>query len=307
MIPIGPDLLIRADGDSMAGMSDAIIRYTALTIGLFATSLVMVLAAGSLVSDRGLPGPTVTASLTPVQGTIAVGLCLLVSLAVAIVVGRVVNAAVGAFVLGAGIAVLSMRCGTHLDQLFSGGPSGLIVLETLIWGLVVLVMIAVLFRFTGPLPEQPGKRAEDAFRPSAVFSGPALKSCIAGIGMLFAIWILGVNDLKGQMIAACLIGGVLAGVGGRLLAPWEQPILIFAAPVIFGAMGQAYALGTNDDPTGAWLSGTQSPLGMPMPMDIAAGSLMGVAIGLAWARGRAVENGSGDPASRRASEPVSRP
>ena len=291
----------------MANMSDAIIRYTALTIGLFATSLVMVLATGSLISERGLPGPTIMGSLTPVQGTVAVGLCLLVSLAVAIVVGRVVNAAVGAFVLGAGIAVLSMQCGTHLDQLFSGGRSVLIVFETLIWAVVVLLMVAVLFRFTGPLPEQPGKRAEDAFRPSAVFSGAALKSCIAGVGMLLAIWILGVNDLKGQMIAACLIGGVLAGVGGRLLSPWEQPILIFAAPVIFAAMGQAYALGTNDDSLSAWLAGNQSPLGMPMPMDVAAGSLMGVAIGLAWARGGSTESVSDASAPRRReSEPASK-
>ena len=265
-------------------MTDAIIRYTTLTFGVFASALVMVLATGSLVSSRGVAGPTVLSSLTPVQGGIALVVCLLIALGVAIVVGRILNAAVGAFVLGTGIAVLSMQCGTHLDQMFDGSRSVLIAAETLVWAFLVLIMIAVLFRFTGPLPEQPEKSAADALRPAAVFSPAALRSCLAGVGMLLAIWVLGVNDLKGQMIAACLIGGIIAGVGGRMLAPAEQPILIFAAPVVFGAIGQAYAIGGGTDTIAGWLRGTQSALGLPTPMDIAAGSLMGVAIGLSWAR-----------------------
>ncbi len=265
-------------------MTDAIIRYTTLTLGVFASALIMVLATGSLVSVRGVAGPTVLESFTPVQGGVALAVCLLIALGIAIVVGRVLNAAVGAFVLGAGIAVLSMQCGTHLDQMFDGTRSVLIAMETLIWAFVVLIMIAVLFRFTGPLPEQPDKSAADAFRPTAVFNRVALRSCLAGVGMLIAIWVLGVNDLKGQMIAACLVGGIIAGVGGRMLAPAEQPILIFAAPVVFGAIGQAYAIGGGTDTIAGWLRGTQSALGLPTPMDIAAGSLMGVAIGLSWAR-----------------------
>lgn len=266
-------------------MPDAIIRYTTLTLGLFATALVMVLATGSLVSVRGVAGPTVLASLTPVQGVLAVLVCLLVSLGVAIVVGRILNAVVAAFVLGAGIAVLSMQCGTHLDQLFDGDRSVLIALETMIWAVAVLLMVAVLFRCTGPLPEQPAKRAADAFRPAAVFSPTALKSCLAGASMLVAIALFGVNDLKGQMIGACVVGGIVSGAVGRMLAPEEQPILIFAAPVVFGAIGQAYAIGGGADTVSDWLSGTQSALGLPTPMDIAAGAMMGVAVGLAWSRG----------------------
>lgn len=271
-------------------MIDATIRYAALVLGLFTIGPLMVLASGSLVSIRGVPGPTVLSSITPIQAIVALSLCLALSLGIAIVVGRLVNAAVGAFVLGAGVAALSMQCGTHLDLLFSGGKSFAVVFETLVWAVVVLVLVAVLFRFSGPLPEQPSKPASDAWRPSSVFSKVALRSGLGGAGMLLAIWLLGVNDLKGQMIAACLVGGIVSGMVGRTLAPNEQPILIFAVPVVFGALGQAYALGGGEDTLGGWLTGDQSPLGLAMPMDLAAGSLMGVSIGLAWSRGRVAEH-----------------
>ncbi|MEE2896030.1 MAG: hypothetical protein VX726_09865, partial [Planctomycetota bacterium] len=104
--------------------------------------------------------------------------------------------------------------------------------------------------------------------------------------MLGAVWLLLINDLKGQAIGAVVVGGILAGMGARLLSPLAQPILIFATPVLAGALGYAIAAAMQSgSPDEMFVLNTLPRFGRPMPLDYVGGSLVGVAIGLGWSRG----------------------
>ena len=171
-------------------MIDATKRYIALFGGMGACMVVMALAVGGLQSLQGVPGPTVGLAASPMSAAIGILLSLVVALAIALAVGRVVNAAVGAFVLGTGIAVLSMQCGTHANAVFVDAGPVAMAIETLVWGVLVLLMAMVLMRFTGPLPDQPWNDPKAAFDPRAVFSAEAVRSSTTGFVMLAGVWLL---------------------------------------------------------------------------------------------------------------------
>ncbi len=268
------------------GWVESFQRYVALFGGMIITSLVMALAAGWMISLRGVSGPTVSVVIEPIPAVLALAACLLVSLSVAIVVGRLVNPAVATFVLGWGLAVLAMRSGTHLDLLFAGATGPVVAVETILWGVVILGLAAVIFRFTGPLPDQPSASPAEVFDPRAIFGALSLRSGLAGGLALVAIFFVATNDTKGQAIFAATLGGVLAGLAGRMLAPRLQPVLIFAAPCVFIAIGQLWAFrGDEAGQISAWIMGQGSAFGIPTPLDAAAGGLMGVSAGIGWSRG----------------------
>ena len=83
-----------------------------------------------------------------------------------------------------------------------------------------------------------------------------------------------------------------------MLSPTAQPILIFAAPVLAGAVGYAIAASMQTASLDEmFVLNTLPRFGRPMPLDYAGGSLAGVAIGLGWARGM-VENKRRDESPR---------
>jgi hypothetical protein len=260
-------------------------RYATLFGGMIAAGLVMSLAVGPMQGLRGVAGPTIALAATPVLAALVLLGTLVVSLGIAVLVGKAINAVVGLFVLGSGLAMLTMQCGTIADVVFLGAGQVGLAVETAIWAVVVLLCAAVVFRLAGPLPDVPVQNIDEAFNPAEVFSIQALKSALAGLLILPVVWLLLINDLKGQAIAAVTIGGIVAGMGGRLLSPRVQPILIFAAPIFVGALGHAISVTMmTGTPEEMFVANALPRIGRPMPLDYAAGALMGVAIGLGWSR-----------------------
>ena len=260
-------------------------RYLSLVGGMIAAGLIMSLAVGPMLGDRGVPGPTVALAARPAVAIPILLGTLVATLFIATLVGKAINAVVGLFVLGVGMAVLTMQCGTIADVVFMGSGQVGLAVETAVWAGVVLILAAVVFFFSGPLPDVPVENLNDALKPSAIFSPAALKSVCAGLLVLPVVWLLMINDLKGQAVAATTVGSILVGMGGRLLSPRTQPILLFAAPVLAGALGHAIAVAMmNGTPEEMFVANTLPRIGRPMPLDYVAGALMGVAIGLGWSR-----------------------
>ena len=72
---------------------------------------------------------------------------------------------------------------------------------------------------------------------------------------------------------------------GRLVRPHVQPILLFASPLVFGAVAHLAGAALLREPLdGAFVAGTLWPTNLPQPVHSMAGSLMGVSVGLGWAR-----------------------
>ena len=271
------------DGEGFLGSAQ---RYTALILGMILCGILMSVALGSMASWRGVAGPMVLQAIDPIWAALVVLGCLSACLVIAIGVAKIVNPAVGTFVLGSGLGCLALGSGGYLDILF-GGTSGMSVgLETLAWGVVVLLMTAIIYRLTGPLPDQPDADPSEVFSPQVVLSSPAVRSAGAGILAVVAVILFASNDLKGQSLAAAVIAGVGTGYLGRFLGPRVQPVLLYAAPCVFLAIGQVVVFGSDTNQViSSWIQGGGPRLGIPTPIDVAAGTLMGVSMGIGMSRG----------------------
>lgn len=279
-------------------MVHAIQRNVALLVGMVFCGFICAEAVQFLTSPRGAAGPLVLASQSPIMALVVVVGCLLISAVVAGVVGRYSNAAVGLFVLGIGLYVLDGRLSTMAESAFSvtgvgigaGDPhvSGRSVLllggiETLLLALAALAAVLMIFKIAGPLADvEPNEAGE---RPHWLTSADALRAAACGIIILPVLWLIAQSPMKGQMIAAAFLGSMLAGMIGRLVSPHVQPKLLFVAPMIFGGLAQMVAAMVFKPPLDvAYVTQSLWKFSLVMPLDLAAGSLAGVAVGYGWAR-----------------------
>ena len=265
------------------------MRNISIFVGIVLCGGVCVMAAGYLTSPRGAAGPTVLQAHSPFVAALAVVVCVGIATLIAGIVGRMSNAAVGMFVLGAGLFVLASRLSTIVELAFANAAVSsrammlLLALEALLWAGLCLVATLTVFRISGPLhdvaPEPSGRI------PHPIWSSAALKSAAAGVLVLPAVWLIAQSPMKGQMIGATLIGSMAAGLAGRLLVPNVQPVLLFVSPIVFGAIGYLIAaVMLRMPPDAAYIARELPKLAKPMPIDYAAGALWGVSWGLGWAR-----------------------
>lgn len=263
-------------------MTQAISRYLTLLGGMLLTGAICNLAAGFMRSPRGTLGPTVLQAANPISAIIAVVLCIAASAVVAIVVGRMINTAVGLFVLGTGIWVLAARCETIEALAFAEGSLRLAGIETLLWGVLILAASLFVFKGSGALADV---HERDDESPVGPLSRRGLLLASAGALILPAMWLIAQSPMKGQVTMAACIGGLVAGLAGRMASPHTQPVLLFATPVFFAGIGQIVASFMIKQPLDiAFVTNAIPRFALPMPVDIAAGSVVGVAMGLGWAK-----------------------
>jgi hypothetical protein len=159
------------------------------------------------------------------------------------------------------------------------GPPSLLAVETFGWAVLVLAATMIVFRLGRPMGDV--RTDEHGRHPHPILSLDALKAAGAGLLMLPVVWLVAQSPMKGQVIGAALLGGAAVGAAGRAISPHVQPILLFASPIVFGAVGQVIAAALLKSPLEeAFVADTIPALLLPMPADYAAGSIMGVAIGL---------------------------
>jgi hypothetical protein len=255
-----------------------------LALGILLCAVAFSFAVAPSMSLRGVPGPTFRMAEAPVPAIVATVGAFLASLVVACVVGRLINAVVGMFTLGCGVGFLALRSGAIEDLAFGGGSLSASAIESFVWAIAVLVSSLVVFRVSGPLPD-----AVVIDEPS--IDGPVgskgLLAQVAGALIIPALLFVAASTTKGQAVGAAVVGGMLAGLAGRLLAPKTPPILLYWTPVLFGAIGQLVAATVLSKglPIDEQLIGrTLSRLAFPMPVDLAAGALVGVSLGIGWAK-----------------------
>ncbi|MFO0874578.1 MAG: hypothetical protein U0575_11495 [Phycisphaerales bacterium] len=148
-------------------MNDAIRRYGGLFGGVVVAGLVGGKAAGWMIGDRAVAGPLL---LLGDARTAAAAIATTVALTiVAIVVARMVNSAVGIFVMGCGLGALAMRCGTVRDLVFGAVPTTRMALETLCWAALIGIAVAAIFALGGHLTDvAPARRRVAACAPASV-------------------------------------------------------------------------------------------------------------------------------------------
>ena len=279
-------------------MLKSALQNSILVVGLLLGAVLLGLSVGSLASIRGVPGPTIVQSASPLFAAATVLVLLIPVTVIAIVVGRMLNAVVGLFVLGAALATLSMQCGTIEDLAFGGGSLVATAIESVGWAVLVGVLAVVVLVGSGPLPDVPRRR--DSWAAEFLDSSHAIFLAV-GLVALPVAWLVVATPLKGQAIGGTILASAAVGFVGRLVAPRLQPALLFAMPVLAGAVGTLVANFTlSGDLADAFVSGSLSRLAYPMPLNWASGALCGVAIGLGWARGFVKVEAPSDAPLRRA-------
>lgn len=274
-------------------MRESLRRHGGLFGGLIVAALIGGVAAKwlpGMMGPRGVPGPLLMLGI----GAFSVLLVVAALTVVAIVVARLLNTAVGFFVLGAGLCVLGMQCGAAADIAFGGRAATAGGVETIVWALLVAGASGAIFTWGGPLPdvESEGTLWNSSFSPRA------LVGAVAAVAAVPALWIVLRNDLKGQAIAAAIVGGMAAGLFGRLWSPRTQPLLLFPATVLALGIAQLVVAQLLDGPLDvAFVKGTASRLLFVPPIDLAGGAVVGVAMGLGWAKSFMKEQ-TGEPAGQ---------
>lgn len=258
-------------------------RYGVVFGGGVAAALICSAAVPFLVASTGTIGPTALQSESPVMALAATIILFALAAGLSGLVGRYVNAAVGMFVLGAGLWALRLKSATAVDLAFAEGSLALVSLETAMWGLFVLGGAAIVFRIAGGLTDiQPADQAE----ATPWWKRHGLPGAACGVLVLPGVWLFARSPLQGQTLMAVVMGAMAAGLVGRLVSPHAQPVLLFATPCFFGAAGTLAVSMTTPGPLAdAYVNGMLPALSLPMPIDYAAGSLMGVSMGLGWAKG----------------------
>ncbi len=258
-------------------------RYLIVGAGMLLAGAVCSLAIPFTVAPRGTIGPTLLQAQSVVSAVTATVLCFAAATGIAGIVGRYVNAVVGLFVLGAGLSVLRLRSGTIQDLAFAEGGLGLLALETALWGILVLAATLVVFKMAGPLTDIVA--TDDGVDPPPLWSRLGLRGVGAGLLVLPVAWLIARSQLRSQTLMAIVVGAMVVGLVGRLLAPHAQPRLLFASPCFFGVLGHLLGMMmVSGALSEAFVTESISLLSFPMPIDYAAGSLMGVALGVGWAK-----------------------
>ena len=234
-------------------------------------------------SSRGTIGPTLLQSQSPIAACKWLVYGFAAATIVGAVVGRLTNAVMGLFVIGFGLGMLALRFGSIQDLAFAEGSLLLLAVETVLWAGAVLGSTLVVFWIAGPLGDFV---ADEEDEPAS--SRWSLGGAAAGIVMLPVVWLMARSELRGQTLAATILGGLVAGMLARLLSPHTQPRLIFATACLAGAVGHVIGavviqVSTAEGMAAAYVTSTLPAVSLPLPIDYAVGSLIGVAMGLGWA------------------------
>ena len=257
-------------------------RYIVVWGGVVIAAAACVQVIPYTISSRGIIGPTLLQAQSPIAATVALVAGFAAATIVGAVVGRLTNAVVGLFVIGFGLGMLALRFGSIQDLAFANGSLPLLAVETVLWAGAVLGSTLVVFWIAGPLGDFV---ADEENEPAS--SRWSLGGAAAGIVMLPVVWLMARSELRGQTLAATILGGLVAGMLARLLSPQTQPRLIFATACLAGAVGHVIGAVviqiSADDGMAAYIVSTLPAVSLPLPIDYAVGSLIGVAMGLGWA------------------------
>ncbi|MDP7005412.1 MAG: hypothetical protein QF718_04300 [Phycisphaerales bacterium] len=231
--------------------------------------------ASWLFSPRGSLGPTILQSISPIKACFAV----LITVGIASVIGgfiaRISTTISGMFVLGFSLFAMAMKLEGVEELIYSGGSFYILIIEALFLSIVVLIGTLIVFAIGGPL--------KDVAKPDGNNGSNFWRAVLISLAVLPVIWLVAKSPMKGQVIGSAAVGGIAIGFLARQFTPSLQPVIYYVLPISVGGFG--YFIGITLFPVSdvAFAQQSLSQLLFPMPIEYAAGVIMGLSIGLSWA------------------------
>ena len=254
----------------------ATIRTMIVVLALAIAGVIGVWAAGGFLADRGGLGPSIFQSQSPVIALLGVTVAIGVVAVLGGFVARGTTYLTGMFLIGFTLFAMSLQLHGATEFVLSGGNLYMLSLESVVMAIIVLVGTFIVFTVGGPLSDVP--KADTSQN-----STEGITMLLIALVMIPVVWIIATTPEKAQVIGTTTVGGIAIGFLVRQCLPTMQPILIYAVPTAVGGVGYLIALVMGPTDGVALVQQTISSLLYPMPIDYAAGSVMGLSIGLSWA------------------------
>ncbi|MSR44089.1 MAG: hypothetical protein EXS15_01855 [Phycisphaerales bacterium] len=260
------------------------IRGVVLTVTIGTAMWLGVSASQQFLDARAEPAGCVTLATSTSAAVVTMCILMVLLTALGMIAGKLVNAVVGVFVLGTGLAALSLRSAAVSGAFFEDASFVSIAVESMIWSIPTAIAVVTIFRFAGSPPDIETRRPGESWWLE-YFDPEALRAGLVAIVVPIVVWCVVRNMLKGQAFGGACLGGVVVGIAYRMMAPRVQPIVAFVAPILAIGLSQfVTAMRLSGDLGVAFAANALPPQMRLMPMDVVAGSLTGVAIGIGWAR-----------------------
>ncbi len=258
-------------------------RWILIIVGFVIVAMSYRTAGSTLLAANGGLGPTIFQAVSP--GAAASGMLAATAVAAVIAVGlaRMESPLTGLAVVGAGMCWWATDLEGMRAVLMDGSPP-LTAADGMAWTLAVLILSwLVMTRGRSVADVHP---AVVGGSPDPLCSTDALRMLACGLVALPVVWMFALNDLRGQAVIATAVGGVAAGVVGRMAAPHVQPMLLPAGVVLAGTAAMwVVGMMLPEDVAIAWARGDLPNLARPAPIDWAAGALLGTPLGFHWGGG----------------------
>ena len=265
------------------GPMSAFSRWVVIVSGFLLTVLAYQAAWPWLYSEVGMYGPTVFQATHPAEAVAAMLAATVVASIICVTIAKQISGLAGLIVVGAALGWAGLGLSPMRDVLFHGS-AGLVAADGFAWAIVVLGLAWRTLSRCGPCDDVHPETGHDPTDP--LTSPEALKMLVAGLASLPVVWLVAQSDFRGQTLAATILGGVAAGLVGRLWSPNVQPVLLPLGVMLSGTMACWVAAAMLPEAVDrAYATGDVSNLVLPTPVDWAAGALCGVALGFAWGKG----------------------
>jgi hypothetical protein len=267
---------------TIAAMS-AFYRWVIIVSGFVLTVLAYQVAWPWLQSGVGVYGPTALQATHPAAAVVAILAATVVAGIICMTIAKMISGLTGLVVLGAALGWAGLALSPMRDVLYHGSAS-LVAADGFAWAVVVLALSWITLTQCGPCRDVQPEHGHD---PTDPLSSPeAIKMLIAGLAALPVVWLVAQSDFRGQTLAATVLGGIAAGLVGRLWSPNVQPVLLPVGVMLSGTLAcWIAAMLLPDAVDRAYTTGDVPNLLLPTPVDWAAGALCGVGIGFHWATG----------------------
>lgn len=273
-------------------MPRAVTRWIVYVVAVLAVGPLAGGLTAWLRAPDGGGDATPIVSTSPALGVAAALAAVAIALAVGVLGARLAGARAGMTTAGLVLAWSAWRTGT-IDQIIRSNETGAVLwslaVEGAVLGLAGVAVAFVLDAVGHPEGATDGTEAPGAARRpgrSALLPGVVLPPAFVGmIAGGVAAWFIAQTPLKGQAVAAAVIGSMFAAAAGRLvdaraaLATLAVPVALLAvvgplSGIVMGATPNLLIAGRN---------GGLFPLANILPLDWIAGGLLGIPLGVSWA------------------------
>ena len=248
--------------------------------------------ASGLVSPRGGIGPTILQAQSPLSAILSVVVTIGVASVVGGFVARITTAISGMIVLGFSIFAMAMKLEGIEGFIYGSGNLYLLMIEVLFISILLLLGTYIVFAIGGPFVVM----KKDSFSITTIGwpvpfvvekekegnKADIWKALLISAAILPVVYLVAKSPMRGQAIGAAAVGGIAIGFLARRFTPSMQPHVYYVFPTALAALG--YLFGTLFFPVSdvAFAQQHVSPLLFPMPIEYAAGLLLGVSLGLSW-------------------------